>query len=116
MIQTKGNSTLIGQVGKLIGFGFTEHLILENSFIEVILYQTKLEYVICISEGPIAGVSLTNRANAQRPGLGKDVPGKDFAPFAQRSIETKLPYEELKRLINESLPLSLPGIKLEWYK
>lgn len=112
----KGKSTLIGQVGKLIGFGFADHPILENSFLEVVFYQTSNEYVICISEGPLSGISLTNRACLQRPGLGMNVPGEDFAPYAQRSIEGKLPYEELKKIMNEDMPKSLPGIKLEWYK
>jgi hypothetical protein len=44
------------------------------------------------------------------------MPGAAFAPYAARSIEAKLPYEELKKLMNESMPESLPGIKLEWYK
>lgn len=113
---TKSTSTLTGQIGKLIGFGFAAHPILEESFLEVVFYQTSAEYVICISEGPLAGVSLTNRAMLQRPGLGVRVRGEDFAPFAARSIEGKLPYDELKRIMNESMPDSLPDIKLEWYK
>lgn len=116
MIQTKGKSTLIGQTGKLIAFGFAEHPILENSFIEVVLYQTKREYVICMSEGPLAGVPLPNRANVQRTGLGSSVPGAAFAPYAARSLEGKLPYEEFKKVMNDSMPASLPGIQMEWYR
>lgn len=115
-MNSKGKSTLIGEVGKLIGFGFADHPILENSFIEVVFYQTKTEYVICISEGSLAGVSLANRATHQRTELGDDVPGAAFAPYAARSIGGALPYEELKKLMNETMPQSLPGIKLEWYK
>lgn len=115
-MNNKGKSTLIGQVGKMVGFGFADHPILENSFLEVVFYQTPSEYVICISEGPLAGVSLAIRANLQRPGLGVSVPGEAFAPYAQRSIEGKMPFEELKKIMNEEMPKSLFGIKLEWYK
>lgn len=115
-MNTKGKSTLVGQVGKLIGFGFADHPILGDSFINLTLYKTKDEYVICISEGSQSRVSLIQRASLQRPNLGQDVPGESFAPYAARSIEGKLPYEELKKLMNESLPRSLPDIKLEWYK
>lgn len=115
-MNTNGKSTLIGEIGKLIGFGFADHPILEKSFIEVVLYQTRTEYVICISEGSLAGVSLVNRANTQRSGLGNNVPGAAFAPYAARSIEAKLSYEGLKKLMSKSMPESLSGIKLEWYK
>ncbi len=118
-MNTKGKSTLLGQMGKLIGFGFADHPTAEDAFIEVVFYQTKTEYVICITEGPMAGLSLSQRASMQRQGLGTEVPGEAFAPFAARSIERddkKLPYEELKKLFNESMPQSLPGVKLEWHR
>jgi hypothetical protein len=109
-------SALFGQVGKMIGFGFAEHPTLGDSFIEVVFYQTEAEYIVCVSEGLIAGITLTTRAYLQRPGLGINVHGEDFAPFASRSIGGKLPFDELKKLMNEHMPTSLPGIKLEWCK
>jgi len=111
-METKGRSTLMSQVGKLIGFGFAPHPINgATHYVEVVFYKTPTEYVLCLSEGAGQGDPVS-----QRIGLGDDVPGAMFAPYAQRSIEGKLPYDEFKNFMNETMPESMPGIKLEWYK
>lgn len=110
-LETKGRSTLLSQVGKLIGFGFASHPLMRGYYVEIVFYQTPTEYVLCFSEGPGEGDPA-----AQRQGLGDDVPGALFAPYAQRSIQGSLPYDDFKKVMAETLPESMPGIKLEWYK
>jgi hypothetical protein len=109
-LETNGRSTLYSQTGRLIGFGFVPHPLFDNCFLEVVFYKTPTEYVLCMSEGKGAG-----DPESQRAGLGDEVPGSAFAPYAQRSIEGKLSYDEFKKMMEETLPSSIPGMKLEWH-
>lgn len=108
-----GRSTLVGQEGKLIGFGFAPHPVFPNSFLEVIFYQTNKEFVICMSEGTGKGDPET-----QKEGLGELVAGELFAPYAHRSvaISNDMDYEKFKALMMETLPESIKGLRMEWLK
>src|SRR5688572_1830644 len=97
----KGRSELFGKIATMIGFGFAEHPLKPKHFLSVVFYKTPEEYVICLSEGPNQGMTLAQRADQQRSGLGEEVPGMLIAPFAQRSLEAKFPLDEFKKIMTE---------------
>ena len=73
------------------------------------------EWVICTSHGQGEG-----NPSLARACLGDMCRGKDFAPFAIRSIagkDGKVPtYEEFKEIIVEGMATGFPSLKLEWYE
>jgi hypothetical protein len=103
--------TLIGKVGKLIGFAFDVSPLSKKDFVELVIYRTATEYVMCHSGGPLAGISIEKRAELQREGLGMHVPAALFAPFAQRSVGLELSYDDLKKICQENFPQTM---KFEW--
>ena len=109
-METKGRSYLLGETGRMVGFGFAPHPVMANHFIEAVFYKTQTEYVICITEGPGKG-----DPTSQRTGLGTKVKGKFFAQYAQRCIGGECSLEDFKKIMEESLSLGMPGIVFEWW-
>ena len=108
-MNTTGKSTLLHQTGKMVGSGFARHPQKPGWSMNVVVYKTDDQWVICLAELEGGG-----DPEAQRANLGSLVPGSLFAPYAARGIGAEMPYEELRRILDKSLPLSLPGIDLLW--
>src|SRR5262245_4450027 len=100
-MRIKGRSTLAAQTCKLLGFGSAPHPLQDNAHVCIHVYKAD-DYVLCLSEG---------LGDVVRPTLGTMVPGSVIAPYAQRGIDGRMSYEEVKAVINDSAPL---GMTFEW--
>jgi hypothetical protein len=103
---TKGKSTLTSDMGQIVGHGAGPHPTYGPAgFLSLFFVRTGTEWVVCMSEGTGA-----YDWKAARKGLGADIPGNQFAPFAQRGLGVSVPYDQFRKLMEESFP----GMKFEW--
>lgn len=104
-------TTLRGQIARKVMFAYADHPISKGRFLEVTLYgvgDAGNQWALCMSEG-IGKYNL----ELSRAGMGATTPGELIARFAQRFIDGA-PLEELRPVLEETLPLTLPGIVFEW--
>jgi hypothetical protein len=105
---TKGKSTLKSDKGQIIGHGAGPHPTTgPGGFLSLFFVRTGTEWVVCMSEG-IGAYDW----EAARKGLGADIPGNQFAPFAQRGLGASVPYDQFRKIMEESFP----EMKFEWVK
>jgi hypothetical protein len=108
-MQEAGRSTLASKTGVLVGSGFAKHPINNVGSINVAVYKTDDQWVICLAE-----LSGCGDPEAQRSALGAEVPGSLFAAYATRGIGSEMPYAKVRELMDKSLPHSFPGIAMHW--
>lgn len=101
-----GKSTLLKKTGKLMGFGYGQHPLKADWYMNVVIYRTDTDYVLCISELPKSQADPA----ALRKNLGTDVPGAAFAPYAARAIDVRFPFAQLKETLKEL------NANIEWFK
>jgi hypothetical protein len=110
MMRSQGKSSLLDKVGTVVGIGFAKHPQRAGWALQVTVYKTDDQWVMCFAELP--GIGERSLLKAQ---LGSQVPGSVFAKYAVRGISIGLPFAELRTTLEASLPQSLPGLKMDWH-
>jgi len=103
-MQELGKSTLLKKTGQLVAFGFEEHPVKPNWFLEMNVFKTDDKWIICFSEGEGEG----NREKS-RTELGNMFPGTDFARHAHSCFDAFVPYQKVQEILN-----NLPKMNIEW--
>lgn len=107
-MDTKSRFTLVNETGVLAGFAFGKHPVDPNKSVNVVVYKVPSGWVVCLSEPTGPGVP-----ELLRPALGSNVAGRDFAQFAVRHLEGKLPFADLKKVMT-AMEQTVKNIKWEW--
>jgi len=105
----RGTTELLKQTGRVVGCGAAPHPLHDEGFVSVFVVRTTQSWVICLSEGKKA----YDWAEA-RNGLGAEIPGTQFAPFARRGLARKLSFAEMHRVVEESF--ASQDFTFEWWK
>ncbi len=106
--EERGRGTLEGSQGRIVGHGAGPHPTIGTAgFMSLFLVRTRTEWVVCMTEG--AGRYNWKEA---RKGLGVEIPGEQFAPFAQQGLSSRVPFEEVKGVMAKSFP----DLKFEWWE
>lgn len=93
----RGAAELRKQKGIVVGHGAAPHPLFAEGFVSIFIVRTDQAWVVCLSEGKVA----YNWTEA-RKGLGAEILGTQFAPFARRGVGRKTPFAELRRVVEES--------------
>ena len=109
-MQSQGKSSLLDKVGTVVGIGFAKHPQRSGWALQVTVYRTDDQWVLCFMELPGVGEKSVRKSQ-----LGNQVPGSVFAKYAVRGISIGLPFAELRTTLEASLPQSLPGLQMDWY-
>ena len=95
--------------GVMVGRGACHHPQKEGFVANVAVYRTHYHWVVCVSE-----VAADCPESVGQRELGRGVPHRLFAPYVTREIEGDQSYAEVRRMLDESLPRCLPGLRMTW--
>ncbi|HEY2584460.1 MAG TPA: hypothetical protein VGI81_01700 [Tepidisphaeraceae bacterium] len=110
-MQETGRSTLASKTSILVGSGFGKSPANATGSVNVAVYRTDDQWVICVAE--LSGCGEVE-AESQRKSLGAAVPGRLFAAYAARGIGGDISYAEVRELIDRSVPESFPRMTIRW--
>lgn len=108
--ENRPTNSLHGQTGRVVAHGTMPHPALgESGFMAMFVVRTPDQWVICMSEG-----AMPYDWEKAREGLGTELRGEQFAPFAQRGVPAAgrgaVPPDQVRRIVEKSFP----QVKFEW--
>lgn len=107
--EQRGRSDLLTFIGTVVGHGAAPHPVIDDGFVGVFVVRIPGRWIICMTEGdkPYDWPSA-------RAGLGQQIPGDRFAPFARRGLRDSVPFAEVRRITEESM--AEMGFRFEWWE
>jgi len=107
--EQRGRAELLTFIGTVVGHGAAPHPSVEGGFVSAFVVRIPGRWVVCMAEGDVP-----YDWTEARKGLGRKIPGDQFAPRARRGIPDSVPFDEVRKIVGDSFEHM--GFRFEWWE